>query len=636
MCGVLAFEELPDDDALRVIKWFDGFVLPHSGTRSASVNVLFQRLNFKDMSAIDRLDEAEIRGIVGRTDNATGQDHHSYHPYHLLAGYIPHLRIGDIFRGRVRVGQLPASRRRIDLPDEAQLTEAAIGDTLAPPTGWKDGLPYRLMAARQYALPFHLFKQSRCLYFLDASGTTEYIIPRPVIFQTFYASHTLLANAFTSGAWASTARSLISESDFQSGLKTQVNPETGSWDLILTPHVPPEDLAYMLALFWFDPHARGCAENVYAAMLKDAGRHGGQAWFASAKVPIRQNGSAVPISIRGFSLSPRMPFGRSGSTVPRHTFMVTSITSFPWPAWAPAVRWEKTNSAAKGETQTRQSCTRPYANTRSSHPASGVNATSAVDGSARSPGLEAIEDKILIIGTPPLEKIAKQQSIHYEGGRVTHPNDEETSRVSSGNPSYRGDAQQPIRHRTVIRDSIASFAGLLDAMDALEKQDDTPLAGYSVIQPEDPSQLARTIGESCWNFLSVEQRQSGEWPRTGWRMVGERGRRVPRTALILRITLRDAEGYWIEIEPRTSGEGMYSPLLLGLRGNLQEALRKLLEKIVEQSGHHLQAPLAKVLAVYGGSRVRCFRHRYAARDNEVTWSVDALKAFLTSVSTASA
>lgn len=630
---MLALEDLPDDDALRVLKWFDGFALPHSGTRSASVNVLFQRLAFKDVSAIDRLDEAEIQTIVGRTDNATEEGHHSYRDYHLLAGYIPHLRIGDVFRGRVRVGQLPASRRRIDLSDEALFTEAAIGDTLSPPAGWKEGLPYRLMAARQYALPFHLFQRSRCLYLLDASASTEYIIPRPVIFQTFYAPHTLLANAFTSGPWASTAHSLISEADFQSGLKTQIDPETGSWDLVLTPQVPAKDLAYMLALFWFEPHARECAESVYAAMLKDAGRNGGQRWYASAKVPLRSNGSPSSFDIRGFNLSPRMRYGRSISAVPRHTFIVTTITSFPWPAWAPAVRWEKTNSGAKGEIQTDHNGTRPYGNVPRLNPKSDtINATSSADAFPRLPGLETVEDKISIVGAPSLEKITKQSSIRYEGSRATSPDGDGSPKGSSGNPSYRGDAQQPIRHNIVIRDSIMSFAGLLNAMSTLAKQDEAPLNGYSVVQPEDPSHLARTIGESCWNFLSAEQRQSGKWPSTGWRMIRERGRRVPRTALILRIALQDQEGYWIEIEPRASGEGMCSPLLLGLNGNVQVVLREVLEKTVEQCGHHLQAPLKLVVAGNGGGRVHCFRHRYVPVNGEATWSVEAVKAFLASAS----
>lgn len=73
---------------------------------------------------------------------------------------------------------------------------------------------------------------------------------------------------------------------------------------------------------------------------------------------------------------------------------------------------------------------------------------------------------------------------------------------------------------------------------------------------------------------------------------------------------------------------MCSPLLLGLSGNLQETLREVLEEIVEQSGHNLQVPLEQVVAAYGGGQVRCFRHRYVTRDNEVSWSVDALKAFL--------
>lgn len=631
------FEELPDDGAFRVIKWFDRFTLPHAGTRSAAVDVLFQRIALPRVSALNRLSETDVQAIVGRVDRASGSgnvgaDEH----YHPLAGYVPHFRIGHVYEGRAYVGQLPAVQRHIELPSESLCTETTMGSKLPPPIGWKASLPYRPVAAKQYALPLPIFGQSKCLYFLDDKTSTEYIIPRPVIFQTFYAAHSALANAFTSGPWETTARALISESNFKSGLKTQIDPETGSWDLVLTPRVPEEDLARILALYWFDPYARKCADNIYTAMLKDWGRDQCAGWFASAEVPFRLDNSTLALGVRGFNLAARTRYDQTGSHVPHHTFLVTSISSFPWPSWAPVVRWEKTNSGAKGKTQTWDPGPHPYGNMQQSNPAGhDVTLTSSADASPRYPGLEATEDRIAIVGAPPLVKIAKQSSIHYQGDRAVEPDDANTPNASSGNPSYRSNAQQPIRHNTIIRDTVTGFEGLLQAMCDLREQADTPLVNYSVVQPDDRSQLARAIGEPCWNFLGVQERKSGRWPRIGWELVGEHGRRVPRTALVLRTVLRDQEGYWIEIEPRTSNDSMCSPLLLGLAGNLQETLSEVLEEIAKQSGHNLQEPLERVVTANGGGRVRCFRHRYAIHDGESKWSVDALQTFLINASSSS-
>lgn len=624
------FEELPNDDAFRVLKWFDRFALPHLGTRSASVEVLFQRLAQRTITEIDRLNKSDVRRIMGRNLEAHGDDiAGTYDSRRLFAGYVPHLRIGNVYKGRRYVGQLPASRRHIDLPPEHTLVHATIGGRLAPPAGWDDKLPYRPMTAKQYAVPFDQFQRSKCLYFLDPASSTEYIIPRTVIFRTFYASHTLLANAFTSGPWTETAHSLISESDFRSGLKTQVDPVTGSWDVVLTPHVPQEGLAHMLALFWFDPFARQCADRIYTSMLQDSDHGPDHIWFASAEIPLGSDVSSLALDVRGLELLPRMPHFRVGSEVPQHTFLVTSITSFPWPKRAPAVRWEKTNSGAKGEERTTDPRPQPYVGAQSSkHVGIDVTMTSSADASTNATELDATEDRVSIIGAPPLEKITKQSSIRYQGSQSSTRDEADTAIASAGNPSHGVEAQQPVRHNTIVRDTIMSFSGLLNAMAELTAQRDSPLAGYVVVQPEVSSQLAKTAGESCWNFLSAKQRQSGRWPRIGWRMVRVRGQRTPRTALVLRMALHGAEGYWIEIEPRSSGEGMRSPLLLGLFGDVQDILRKALETIVLQNGHWLQEPLEQVVAANGGGKVFCFRHRYSVQDGKVSWSVNALKEFL--------
>lgn len=615
------FEELPDDDAFRVIKWLDRFTLPHAGTRSAAVEVLFQALAIKSLSELNRLSDASVRAIVGMHDGIT------YVHCRLLAGYIPHLRIGHVYRGRTYVGQLPGSRQHISLPHESVLTNATVGERLAPPAGWSGDLAYRPMTAKQYTIPFPRFMASKCLYFVEKANSTEYVIPCTVIFQTFYASHSLLANAFTSGPWVTTSKSLISEFDFRSGLKTQIDPETGFWDVVLTPHVPERDLAHMLALFRFDPYAAKCADGIYTAMLQDLEHNSDRVWYASAQVPFRLDGSTLELDVRGFDLQPRVLYARAGSAVPHHTFLVTSISSFPWPSWAPAVRCEKTNSGATGEKQTTDSRPRPYSRGPSSDPTSDVSLTSSADASLHFSELDAPEDRISIVGAPPLERIPKRSSIQYEGTARTTQSKAKTPTASSGNSSYRDDARQPIRHRTVVRNSIASFSGLLKALAELAEESATSSISYSVVQPEDPSQLAKVVGEVCWTFLNAEQRQ-GISPQSGWSTVHENGRSIPRTALILRITLQGQQGYWIEIEPRTANDAMCSPFLVALGGGLQNTIRSVLEEIAEKRGHHLQPPLEEVLTRHGGGQVRCFRHRYATTGHTVTWSASALKTFL--------
>lgn len=625
------FEGLPDDERFRFIKWVDRFKVPHAGTRSASVEALFEMLPIQSITELNELDEATVRAIVGTRSGASAQSTSAEHTRHqFLTGSLPHLRIGSVYRGGRYVGQLPATQRHIDLPHESLLTKATIGANLSPPPGWGEGVPYRPMTAKQYELrPFRPFEQSECLYFLDRASSTEYVIPRAVIFRTFYASHTLLANAFTSGPWGETAPTLISEWDFRSGLKTQVDPVTGSWDVVLTPSVPVDGFVHLLALLWHEPYAKRCADNVYTAMLQSSERNADRVWFASAKIPYRPDDSALPLDVRGFDLLPRTSYFASGSEVPHHTFLVTSITSFPWPSWAPIVRWEKTNSGEKGKNQTRSPEPRPYGGGHRSRPiGSDVRLTSTADASRRLPRLEATEDRISITGAPPLEKMLKQNSIHYEGTSRPPPDEQEAPTASSGNSSYGVDAQQPIHHNTIARSKISNFTGLLDALEELPTGDPPLPVSYSVVQPEDAPMVALAAGEPCWDFLSLEERYSGEWPRFGWNVIREHKQRVPRAALILRISLQGEEGYWIEIEPRTANDAMCSPFLIGVAGDVQATLRSALAAIASHCGHHLQAPLEAVMANQGGGRVRCFRHRYTTHDHKAKWSAVALRAFL--------
>ncbi len=341
-------EEFPKDDAYRLVKWVDKFTLPHLTTRSTSVTVRLQRVPFQRHSDLNRLTRESAVALLPLDRTDAGQAQYTSVAVH--AGLLPHLAIGRVYQGQRLVGELPTRQATLTLVDaELSCHEIKIGEELPAPAGWT--YPYKQLLSREFGGIQTEFGASRCLVFVDASGI-EYVIPRALIFQRFYAIQRELANAFTSGPWAQTRHRIVYEGQLKSGLETRIDPATGAWHVILQTHVD-NDFARLAALLYFDDYAAAQAESIYTGMLSDRRANVHSPWFASAQIPFRAE--AKPLRLhQGFHAVPPRLGRREGGGKPvvhKQSFLVTSILGSSWPSYTPLIKAGRLNSGDKGKEQ---------------------------------------------------------------------------------------------------------------------------------------------------------------------------------------------------------------------------------------------------------------------------------------------
>jgi hypothetical protein len=626
-------EEFPLDDAYRVIKWVDKFTLPHLTTRSTSVTVRLQRLPLRNHSELNRLTSESAVALLPLDRSDPGQD--QYTSVALHAGLLPHLAVGRVYQGQRLVGELPTQRVAITLPDaEQSCREVRIGDELEAPASWNSNYPYKLILSGEFGGIQSEFSASRCLVFTDERGV-EYIIPRIVIFQRFYAIQRELANAFTSGPWATTKTKIVYEGQLKSGLKTKIDPITGAWHVILQTHVD-NDFARLAALLYFDDYARSCAESIYAGMLTD--RHGSvhSPWFANAKLPFRAEVKPLRIEAKGFMLPPRL--GRTGSdgkrVIHRRAFLVTSIFGSSWPSYVPPIKAGRLNSGDKGREQLPAEGDRPYGTHPRGRPAGDdLVTTSGVDALATEGDAITLEDTFSWLDGEDPEKLTKDTSQLYSEGGARPPENPLPTKVSGGERTHQGGNATPAHHKVLVRDPVNRFRYLLDAFGYLQSIGD--VRQHYVYQPIVPSQIAQCGGLICWNFLDAASRRTGRWPSVGWRML-ERAHGVgsdrtigkPRSVLIVRVEFGERVGYWFEIETRPSEGGVLSPFIVDLKTDEQEAIQHIVESIARADGRNLRHVMAVAVQEIGSGVTHCYKHHYKAGHNSEL-DPNSLRRFLT-------
>lgn len=555
-------EEFPKDDAYRLVKWVDKFTLPHLTTRSTSVTVRLQQVPFQRHSDLNRLTRESAVALLPLDRTDAGQAQYTSVAVH--AGLLPHLAIGRVYQGQRLVGELPTRQATLTLVDaELSCHEIKIGEELPAPAGWT--YPYKQLLSREFGGIQTEFGASRCLVFVDASGI-EYVIPRALIFQRFYAIQRELANAFTSGPWTQTRHSIVYEGQLKSGLETRIDPATGAWHVILQTHVD-NDFARLAALLYFDDYAAARAESIYTGMLSDRRANVHAPWFASAQIPFRAEAKPLRLQVKGFMLPPRLGRREGGGkpVVHKQSFLVTSILGSSWPSYTPPIKAGRLNSGDKGKEQLPAQGDRPYANRLRARPAgSEMVTTSATDASAAQGDAVTLEDTFSWLDGEEPEKLTKDRSQLYSDSDL-RPAPPPPDAASGGERTHQGGNAAPAHHKVLVRDSVNRFRYLLDAFELLHSAGD--LQRYTVFQPAISSQLAQCGGLSCWNFLDDMARRTGRWPSAGWRML-ERARGVgtertlgkPRCVLVVRIEVGSHLGYWFEIETRTTEGGVLSPL----------------------------------------------------------------------------
>ena len=528
-------------------------------------------------------------------------------------GTLPLIAIGRVYRHQQLVGELPAESRTVSLlKAEESCATIQIDQELPKPPGWGDKYHYRILSRREFNGLGPPFERSRCLVYLDRRNRVTYIIPRIVIFKRFYAPHTEIARAFSPGPWSRKKSILVYERPLDSGLLTQVDPQTGDWHLILQTHVP-DDYCFLLALLYFDDFAKQCAERIYSDALRD-----GPAWYANAQIPIKSTEQPLKLSVKGFMLKDRLgpdPSTSGSNHIVRRSFLVTAIVGATWPSYAPPVWFERFNSSATGLTSSEApgDLPRPYSGLRRQHnpPEPWTSIKSRTDASSEH-GAYVVDDDIgEWIGQPPMRKLTKKSSKRYENhphaGAITDP----TNNASSGMRTTQQGNPSQIRSGNPTRPPVERYKLLIQALDDLISKG--TVSARALVQPVNGFQTEHRDGLRCWNFFTHEESRIGDWPQAGWRLLARARRGSPsiaRSALAIRVEQSDRTGIWIEIEARKSESGMVSPFLYGTDYDDHDLVDEAIQTIAACNGSGVRGELEQHFAGRDHLRVAWYTHVY--------------------------
>lgn len=599
----MQFLDFPQGSDLWVIKWIDGYQQAHRNSRSPSVGVCLQKLPYSGSPSQRGWSAAKVADVFSRPFQADI----TYKIVRVLTGFLPCLRIGQLYCERRLVGTLPSEVYNVTLTaGEDSGRTIRLKDELEAPPGWTKR--FRLLNPSQYHVPFH-FEESRCWVQKNHAGS-DIIVPRTLIEQTFYFPHSVIANAAATGPWSEYKKKLICFEKLASGLQTKIDPDTGEWHVILQTRVK-DPYAPLMALFNFDPYASRCAEQIYAQSLQDRGTSRFAPWYASGRIPFAPDGGQVRLRLRGHWLK-KVPLKGS------ETFLVTHIAGFSFPASVPGIWWERANSGQESTNPEDTPMRRPYGGVASGELGSPDRPVDSTQDGDPQRGLEEFEGMdVVILSGPPVRKLEKDS--HKTSPKDIHPPiDGSTEGVASpGFDSGSTEAHRKAHLESAVLPAPLQFINLMDVLQSLLQKG--IVESFGVVDP--PSDKYRTSrdGLSCWHFLDERLRTEGNrLPRRGWFIVNPREERpILRAALVLEITVFRQTLYWIEIERRRTESGMVSPVLTGLPGeNVLEAIGYTLQTIASDR-HGLRDRLSRIAKELGPTvGAELFHHGYV-------YSVDA-------------
>lgn len=619
----------PVNGRFLMVKWIDGFLLPWGTTRSAAVTVFLQELPITRIEQLNRLTRRDIRQWLRSPPRSAGAERGAPDgPWTtsvtVLASDLPLLAIGDVYLDRRRVGSIPTTPLTIQMhADDRDITPILKTPTARPP-GWGQDYPHYLLNPSEYDWVKNIFPGSRYLLIPHPTEPVDYILPRTEIFRRFYAAHSEMAKAFTLGPWSETLSRVIYDGPrMDSGLKTERCGD--AYHLILQTKVP-NPYARMLAMFYFDDYARECAKTVFSAAMADTGvsLQGGPAYCA-ARIPLRASlAEPLTMRVRGWYLGdPDRAIGNGR----RAKFLITNLLTCSEPPYVPLIKYERFNSGSAGKTTSTVDERAPFSNQTVPHEAStNLEVTEQNDANAKVSEALIKADHFFLTDGKPLVKLPKESSKSY-AGPGPHPADDSIPDVaSSGETTGDAELPAPATIETLMRRTVDRFWHLRQSFSELV--DLGVLMDFEVESPHLQWQLIRCGGEDCWCFLTEEQRVTPDWPRMGWVMIeraqghGANSRPgVPRSALIMRLVGTKQLAYWIEIESRPN-EKFTSALLVGVAGDVQEALRSAIAVIPDERGvlrHVLPQALAGQVEA-----VHIIEHDYRTDTDEAAVTTSSL------------
>jgi hypothetical protein len=596
----MSFVEFPKD-GYWVVQWIDGYQQNLGEENSTLVDVTLRRLNIRTEDEVfsRRTNAAGILAGLSSQQRAAGVAGPEFQTIPTSVGSLPLLCNGAVFRGQSCIGKVPTRRYRLIFPnaEESDGCWARRIDHVESQGPLNPGGTHKTALNQfQYALPPSA-RPSRVLIFY-ADGV-EYVIPRQVIFQAFYAVHTKIANAFCNGFWKDTAAQVIEFKQLENGLVTREVPDLKEWHIVLKTLVE-DDYAPLLALLWFEPHARACAESIHSQRLVDikeaeskntAPRDGGK-WHCSARLPFKQ-GYDLNLLVEGYELKP-WPYNNTPRKV-----LVTRILKANAPAYAWFIRNERENSGLEGENHN-PAGRAPHGPRGGAKVGNGLvtpPVTTAQDPDKRSMVHNSNFEQFDWSTEWRMEKLTKASSVSGTRSFAQPPAPKDLS--STGNPGGGEKAADQHNARVPVLDVSDRFS---DILDALEQARTT--VQHSVFLPRNDAAKELRSSCSCWNFLNPQERgDTRRRPRYGWRVLTRNPRRF-RAALVVSIEYQEQHGLLFDIECRSSGGGFCWVVLVGAPKS-ESFVFATLSMIAQAEGRNLDEALAEYAKERG-----CRLHKY--------------------------
>lgn len=632
------FSDFPDGDGLWVIRHIDGYIRPHKGTDSTSVRCFLVAVPPEFGTNPANFTTAQISALfcdAGASRFTTT----------IFAGALPSYVVGFAFRRGKYVGSLPAIQ--LSLGDALSQGEASGLYKIDPVSNRARGLsadtvisksaqgyPTKVLPTTQLYLEAKLREQTQFLVVqdrreADEASQIQFLIPRSVIFRTFYASTSLRAELFTAGVWSLVKDSAIYTGEF-AGNRTAEDPETGRWNVVLQLGMEEADF-YMMALFHFDEYAKAAADRLHTPQLvaRDrAARNGDKdlLWHSNAEIPFDPRKGPYTGTVSGYYLVNRRDRHFNG-----RTFLVTAIHAISPPKGNPEVGGILINDAGDGEDISTSADPRPFGGSprKGGKRPDGMANVDTHHASTREPALALPSASFTLDPPPAVHKLTKNRSTRYTSPRQPAPQDP-TSEGSSGSRNGDQGSKSPLNSSQVDRAPSEVFAALMSAMEDLRSEG--LIRAYSAVQPTDSLRRVSVGGYACWNFLDKQQLHRirhgrAVLQRRSWaylRGAGPRGAPVERAALVLRVELKNGRyALWIEIETQAK-ESFSSALVMESSSGTTLDTDAALRLIRNCKGVAVSRNLSS-------NGVECYSHPHFRDSDRKSWSKDPLQSFIDTV-----
>lgn len=633
MIGNAARFGFPVDDLCWVIKFIDQFNQAHRQTRTASVLIMLQRLSITNARELAAMTPEACQAFLGKQKHDLPPE---FEFVSVLVGELPALTIGDVFRNGRKIGELPATRRKLFLTMNATDEEQIVaGDTIESPVGSTGG--NRILNLWEYSgitdYPSRQvqFSKSRLAVFRRLNGTggiDTYVMPRMTIFKAFYAPHSVLANAFCSKPWPIAAVAALSFNETHGGLITGVSADGSQWNVVLQTHVP-DPFAGILAVLQFDAYGSFCARAIHTKAMEDRRLDRYASWYASAQIPLQVRTGKLELAVKCLQLRSRREHA-GGQWREHRKFLVTDISGSSWPAHYPPIGRTRTNDSSSGEQIEQTERPKPYPGVSAPKDSDeNTSVRSDLDANVSLSTTTIVGNQWTWLGgSPQYIQLEKRVSLTYANTGTVARVDRDGTEVSAGTHTSESDALPKAEIKTQVRASNARFEHMFQALGSLVATDF--ITDLNVPPARRPEQQGERGGFDCWKFIDDESLLQRRGPGRGFRTIYDRphDRRSAhwRTALVVTFTYANRQNYWFEIE-RIRSESFRS-VMITVDSELDgfDLIERILNIIAEADGVELKDTVSWALT---GEPVviNAYTHRYT---NDGAIRIDLLRKFISS------